>query len=223
MAALAAYFTLEGDNTKLVDVDYGQTSGSADFIGSSAQGLNDQFESYTSSSPQLLANEQQFDPQGFVFASSTSTEIQAGSTSLVPVVIHDLPDTTSSAPESGGPVQSIISSDPLTYDPSPHVATVHTAADVVQTGLVVGSSLAPLMQADLRPIHLGLPAFIATQIAGPPKASAASDFVPASATSPSPSPGGATLDGALGAPGTTLNSAIDSHGARFSRLWMRAD
>ncbi len=83
--APAAYFSLDGGNTKLAD--YGQSSDPSDFLNSGVQGPNDPFnEYYTSSTIQGLTaiDLKQLDALGFHVATSAPTTIEAyGSTSLV--------------------------------------------------------------------------------------------------------------------------------------------
>ncbi|MDA9437550.1 hypothetical protein XH98_00165, partial [Bradyrhizobium sp. CCBAU 51745] len=83
--APAAYFSLDGGNTKLAD--YGQSSDPSDFLNNGVQGPNDPFnEYYTSSTIQGLTaiDLKQLDALGFHVATSTPTTIEAyGATSLV--------------------------------------------------------------------------------------------------------------------------------------------
>ena len=83
--APAAYFSLDGGNTKIAD--YGQTSDPSDFLNSGVQGPNDPFnEFYTSSTLQQLTavDLKELDALGFHLASNISTTIQTdGATSLV--------------------------------------------------------------------------------------------------------------------------------------------
>ncbi|WP_271604585.1 NF038122 family metalloprotease [Bradyrhizobium sp. CCBAU 11434] len=83
--APAAYFSLDGGNTKLAD--YGQSSDPSDFLNSGVQGPNDPFnEYYTSNTIQGLTaiDLKQLDALGFHVAASTPTTIEAyGATSLV--------------------------------------------------------------------------------------------------------------------------------------------
>ncbi|SHL52954.1 Tryptophan-rich Synechocystis species C-terminal domain-containing protein [Bradyrhizobium lablabi] len=84
--APAAYFSVDGGNTKLAD--YGQISDASDFLNSGVQGYNDPFnEFYTGSTTQTLTNadKEQLDalgfhtaPQGIVVAATTSQAIQGG-------------------------------------------------------------------------------------------------------------------------------------------------
>jgi serralysin len=108
-SAPAAYFSLDGGNTKLAD--FGQTSDSSDFLNSGVQGPNDPFnEFYTGSTLQSLttADKQLLDALGFhVF---TTTVIEAfGSTKLVQVGNNYFLDSisTGTGPElkyNGAPV-----------------------------------------------------------------------------------------------------------------------
>ena len=83
--APAAYFSLDGGNTKIAD--YGQTSDPSDFLNTGVQGPNDPFnEFYTSSTLQQLTavDLKELDALGFHLASNISTTIQTdGTTSLV--------------------------------------------------------------------------------------------------------------------------------------------
>jgi serralysin len=86
--APAAYFSVDGGNTKIAD--FGQNSDSSDFLNSGVQGGNDPFnEYYTGSTLQSLttADKEMLDALGFhTTASVTTTVIEAlGSTSLVVV------------------------------------------------------------------------------------------------------------------------------------------
>src|SRR5229473_80654 len=86
-AAPAAYFSMDGGNTKLAD--YGQNSDPSDFLNSGVQGANDPFnEFYSGSTIQSLStvDKEQLDALGFHTASPVTTVIEAlGSTSLVEV------------------------------------------------------------------------------------------------------------------------------------------
>ena len=85
--APAAYFSVDGGNTKLAD--YGQTSDASDFLNSGVQGYNDPFnEFYSGSTLQSLTtvDKQQLDALGFHTLTPVATVIEAfGSTSLVEV------------------------------------------------------------------------------------------------------------------------------------------
>ena len=85
--APAAYFSLDGGNTKLAD--FGQTSDPSDFLNSGVQGSNDPFnEFYTGSTLQGLTavDKEQLDALGFHTLTPVTTVIEAlGSTSLVQV------------------------------------------------------------------------------------------------------------------------------------------
>src|ERR1700737_103826 len=86
--AAAAYFSVDGGNTKLAD--FGQTSDPSDFLNSGVQGANDPFnEFYSGSTIQALStvDKEQLDALGFhTAASATTTAIEAfGSTSSVEV------------------------------------------------------------------------------------------------------------------------------------------
>src|SRR5712664_951871 len=86
--ATAAYFSVDGGNTKLAD--FGQTSDPSDFLNSGVQGANDPFnEYYTGNTIQALStvDKEQLDALGFHTASPVvTTTIEAlGSTSLVEV------------------------------------------------------------------------------------------------------------------------------------------
>jgi serralysin len=85
--APAAYFSVDGGNTKLAD--FGQTSDSSDFLNSGVQGPNDPFnEFYTGSTSQALSavDKEILDALGFHTMSPVTTVIEAfGSTSLVEV------------------------------------------------------------------------------------------------------------------------------------------
>src|ERR1700736_5031919 len=86
--ATAAYFSVDGGNTKLAD--FGQTSDPSDFLNSGVQGANDPFnEFYTGNTIQALStvDKEQLDALGFHTASPVvTTTIEAlGSTSLVEV------------------------------------------------------------------------------------------------------------------------------------------
>jgi hypothetical protein len=87
--AAAAYFSLDGGNSKIAD--YGQTSDPSDFLNSGVQGANDPFNEFYGSSTlqQLTAIDlKQLDALGFHLA-STSTTIQTdGTTSLVQTGSH---------------------------------------------------------------------------------------------------------------------------------------
>src|SRR5713101_3069239 len=86
-AAPAAYFSMDGGNTKLAE--YGQNSDPSDFLNSGVQGANDPFnEFYSGSTIQSLStvDKEQLDALGFHTASPVTTVIEAlGSTSLVEV------------------------------------------------------------------------------------------------------------------------------------------
>jgi hypothetical protein len=110
--APAAYFSLDGGNTKLAD--FGQTSDSSDFLNSGVQGPNDPFnEFYTGSTLQSLttADKQLLDALGFHTLTPVTTVIEAfGSTKLVQVGANYFLDNISSGtgPElkfNGAPVQ----------------------------------------------------------------------------------------------------------------------
>jgi len=83
--AAAAYFSLDGGNSKLAD--YGRTSDSSDFLNSGVQGANDPFnEFYTGSTLQTLTaiDLRQLDALGFHLTESNGTVIQTdGNTSLI--------------------------------------------------------------------------------------------------------------------------------------------
>jgi serralysin len=85
--APAAYFSVDGGNTKLAD--FGQTSDSSDFLNSGVQGPNDPFnEFYTGSTSQTLTavDKELLDALGFHTAAPVSMVIEAfGSTSLVEI------------------------------------------------------------------------------------------------------------------------------------------
>ena len=86
--APAAYFSVDGGNTKLAD--YGKTSDPSDFLNAGVQGSNDPFnEFYNGSTVQALSivDKEQLDALGFHTATPvTTTVIEAfGSTSLVEV------------------------------------------------------------------------------------------------------------------------------------------
>jgi len=85
--ASAAYFSLDGGTTKIVD--YGQNSDPSDFLNSGVQGGNDPFnEYYTNTTLQQLTgiDLKQLDALGFHLASQTPVVIQTdGTTSLVQV------------------------------------------------------------------------------------------------------------------------------------------
>ena len=87
--APAAYFSVDGGNTKVAD--YGRTSDASDFLNSGVQGPNDPFnEFYTGSTSQFLSavDKQMLDALGFHTSTAvvTTTVIEAlGSTSLVQV------------------------------------------------------------------------------------------------------------------------------------------
>ena len=109
--ASAAYFSVDGGNTKLAD--YGQTSDPSDFLNSGAQGPNDPFnEFYTGSTLQGLTavDKEQLDALGFHTLTPVTTVIEAlGSTSLVQVGAYYYLDgiSTGSGPllrYSGAPV-----------------------------------------------------------------------------------------------------------------------
>jgi serralysin len=85
--ATAAYFSVDGGNTKLAD--FGQTSDPSDFLNSGLQGTNDPFnEFYTGGTLQSLTtvDKEQLDALGFHTAAPVTTVIEAfGSTSLTKV------------------------------------------------------------------------------------------------------------------------------------------
>src|SRR6266478_3368613 len=86
--APAAYFSVDGGNTKLAD--YGRNSDPSDFLNSGVQGANDPFnEFYTGSTSQALStvDKEQLDALGFHTASPVATTVieAFGSTSLVEV------------------------------------------------------------------------------------------------------------------------------------------
>src|SRR6266478_8292155 len=86
--APAAYFSVDGGNTKLAD--YGQNSDPSDFLNSGVQGANDPFnEFYTGSTSQALStvDKEQLDALGFHTAVPVTTTVieSFGSTSLVEV------------------------------------------------------------------------------------------------------------------------------------------
>src|SRR5229473_4092733 len=96
--APAAYFSVDGGNTKLAD--YGQTSDSSDFLNNGVQGPNDPFnEFYTSSTSQQLTavDLKQMDVLGFHVAPPLATKVieAFGSTSLVEVGSNYFLDSTS--------------------------------------------------------------------------------------------------------------------------------
>ena len=109
--ASAAYFSVDGGNTKLAD--YGQNSDPSDFLNSGVQGCNDPFnEFYTGSTLQSLTtvDKEQLDALGFHTLTPVTTVIEAfGSTSLVQVGAYYYLDSisTGSGPElkyGGAPV-----------------------------------------------------------------------------------------------------------------------
>jgi serralysin len=109
--APAAYFSLDGGNTKLAD--FGQTSDPSDFLNSGVQGYNDPFnEFYSGGTLQSLTavDKQQLDALGFHTFTPTTTVIEAlGSTSLVQVGSYYYLDSisTGSGPQlkyGGAPV-----------------------------------------------------------------------------------------------------------------------
>ncbi|MEH2561446.1 NF038122 family metalloprotease [Bradyrhizobium sp. AZCC 2289] len=109
--AVAAYFSVDGGNTKLAD--YGQNSDPSDFLNSGVQGANDPFdEYYYGGTLQSLtaADKQQLDALGFHTSTPVTTVIEAlGSTSLVQAGSYYFLDTisTGSGPElkyGGSPV-----------------------------------------------------------------------------------------------------------------------
>jgi serralysin len=83
--AIAAYFSVDGGNTKLAD--FGQDSDPGDFLNTGVQGPNDPFnEYYTGSTLQSLTavDKQLLDALGFHALTPVTTVIEAfGSTSLV--------------------------------------------------------------------------------------------------------------------------------------------
>ena len=85
--AAAAYFSVDGGNTKLAD--FGQTSDSSDFLNSGVQGANDPFnEFYNARTLQSLTtvDKELLDALGFHTISFVGTTIEvSGSTSLVQV------------------------------------------------------------------------------------------------------------------------------------------
>ncbi|WP_316168113.1 MULTISPECIES: NF038122 family metalloprotease, partial [unclassified Bradyrhizobium] len=85
--APAAYFSLDGGNTKLAD--YGQSSDASDFLNSGAQGANDPFnEFYTGSTFQQLTtfDLKQLVALGYHLVSATPVVIESfGATSLVQI------------------------------------------------------------------------------------------------------------------------------------------
>ena len=108
--ATAAYFSVDGGNTKLAD--YGQTSDPSDFLNSGIQGSNDPFnEFYGGSTIQSLStvDKEQLDAlgfhttvaqNGFVVAATTSQAIQGGSAVALlsgPPTISDPTSTTLSS------------------------------------------------------------------------------------------------------------------------------
>ncbi|RXH08746.1 hypothetical protein EAS56_27925 [Bradyrhizobium guangzhouense] len=111
--APAAYFSLDGGNTKLAD--YGQSSDPSDFLNSGVQGSNDPFnEFYTGSTYQGLTaiDLKQLDALGFHLALNSPVVIeQAGSTSLVQVGTNYFLDSISTG---NGPM--------LKYNGAPVVA-----------------------------------------------------------------------------------------------------
>jgi serralysin len=96
--APAAYFSVDGGNTKLAD--YGQTSDPSDFLNSGVQGGNDPFnEFYTGSTLQSLTtvDKEQLDALGFHISAPATTVIEAvGSTSLIQVGINYFLDSITS-------------------------------------------------------------------------------------------------------------------------------
>jgi serralysin len=109
--APAAYFSLDGGNTKLAD--FGQNSDPSDFLNSGVQGGNDPFnEYYTGSTLQTLTtvDKQLLDALGFHTLTPVTTVIEAfGSTSLVEVGSNYFLDSiaTGTGPElkyGGAPV-----------------------------------------------------------------------------------------------------------------------
>jgi hypothetical protein len=98
-AAPAAYFSVDGGNTKLAD--FGQNSDPSDFLNSGVQGTNDPFnEFYSGSTSQILStvDKELLDALGFhTSAPATTTVIEAlGSTSLVQVGNNFFLDSISS-------------------------------------------------------------------------------------------------------------------------------
>ena len=87
--APAAYFSVDGGNTKLAD--FGRNSDPSDFLNSGVQGPNDPFnEFYTGSTLQSLTtvDKEQLDALGFHTITPVTTVIEAlGSTSLIEVGI----------------------------------------------------------------------------------------------------------------------------------------
>ena len=119
--ASAAYFSVDGGNTKLAD--YGQTSDPSDFLNSGVQGYNDPFnEFYSGGTLQSLTtvDKQQLDALGFhTLTPVTTTVIEAlGSTSLVQVGAYYYLDSIS----TGALARE------LKYGGSPVVAGEFTAA-----------------------------------------------------------------------------------------------
>ena len=111
--AQAAYFSLDGGNTKLAD--YGQTSDPSDFLNSGVQGSTDPFnEFYSNSTQQQLTaiDLVQLDALGFHLSPSLTVQIEnVGSTSLVQLANSFFLDSvaTGVGPElkySGAPVTS---------------------------------------------------------------------------------------------------------------------
>ena len=109
--ASAAYFSVDGGNTKLAD--YGQTSDPSDFLNSGVQGYNDPFnEFYSGGTLQSLTavDKIQLDALGFHTLTPVTTVIEAlGSTSLVQSGAYYYLDSisTGSGPElkyGGAPV-----------------------------------------------------------------------------------------------------------------------
>src|ERR1700730_12908299 len=99
--APAAYFSVDGGNTKLAD--YGQNSDPRDFLNSGVQGGNDPFnEYYTGSTSQTLtvADKEQLDALGFHTMAPVATVIEAnGSTRLTEIANHFyLYDSSGSGP-----------------------------------------------------------------------------------------------------------------------------
>jgi serralysin len=96
--ATAAYFSLDGGNTKLAD--FGRASDPSDFLNSGVQGANDPFnEFYTSTTSQTLTtvDKQILDALGFNTSTPVTTVIESlGSTSLVEVSNNFYLDSISS-------------------------------------------------------------------------------------------------------------------------------
>src|SRR4051794_14508083 len=106
--APAAYFSLDGGNTKLAD--YGRTSDASDFLNSGVQGPNDPFnEFYTGSTSQQLtaADLKQLDALGFhlsvpdtqapTLTSDNPMAIQAGATQTITSFLLSATDNVSGA------------------------------------------------------------------------------------------------------------------------------